>query len=102
MVQTQNNLIRSMYAEYGTCEKQATCRTCCNLHYDPYDKKSRICIAYGYDENINCSWNPYSKACGLHNRAFNGLRPRHRTMLEMHPPRRKGPDEVDRNQESMF
>lgn len=101
---SSSSLLRAMYSEYGLSPKAATrCRTCCNLHFNPDDPHARVCIAYGYSKGEDCNWDPESVACGLYNRAFLGLRPRHRTILDMrHLRQGKAADTRDENQESIF
>lgn len=84
---TTNAKTRTMQNEYGMGE--GTCRRCCNLQYPPDSRTTRICIAYGYREDVNCTWEEDSMACGLYNVPFLALRPARRPMVEMVAPKAK-------------
>lgn len=88
-----NTKVRAMYDEYGMgC---GTCRRCCNLQFSPKGKTSLICIAYGYREDVNCTWEEDNIACGLFNKPFLALVPAHRPLVDLLPPPRKTDDSDD-------
>lgn len=90
---------RAVYSEYGMGSGH-TCQRCCNLRKHPTQSSSFICMAYGYKEGVNCTWDLYTNSCGLYNKPFLALRPARRPLVELVTPKEKPKEDTE--QESLF
>lgn len=86
-----------MRREYG--EKPGNrCYQCCNCQRidDDEIRKPRACIAY----SPTMVWDPSTRACGLFNISFLGMKPKRRCLEEMYKP--KGSKTPGEDQQRLF
>lgn len=80
---------RMMAKEYGS-NPSVRCRDCCNCQKVPSSPNSRYCIAFGWVEGYDCTWNTDKfGGCGLYNHPFKALRPRHVPLAEVYLKRKR-------------
>lgn len=76
--------MKLMKEEYGS-NPVVRCRDCCNCQRMPPKLQSYYCIAFGLMDGYDCSWNLEKiGGCGLFNRPFLNLRPRHIPLIEVY------------------
>lgn len=76
--------MRLMKSEYGF-NPVVRCRECCNCQKIPTDPTHSYCIAFGLRDGYDCTWNLEKLGgCGLFNRPFRNLRPKHVPLVEIY------------------
>ncbi|WP_191398448.1 hypothetical protein [Flavonifractor sp. An306] len=76
--------MKLMRSEYGN-NPLVRCRDCCNCQKIPHDLRQFYCIAFGLMDGYDCTWNLEKLGgCGLFNRPFHNLRPRHVPLIEIY------------------
>lgn len=97
---TNAEKVKAMEKAYNSRDGKR-CGSCCNCQYSDFDPRKRVCLAFGDVDYTDCSWDTSSKACGLYNRPFCGLKPVRRPIVELYVTKRTK-KEKDNSQIAFF